>query len=137
MKVIVIDGQGGGIGRSVIEALKKVMPNIFIVAVGTNALATSNMLKGGAAVGATGENAIVFNADDADVIIGPVGISFTNAMYGEITKEMAVAVGASKAKKYLIPVSKLNLYIPGIQEMPIQEYIRLIIDQVQKDMNNL
>ena len=83
-KIIVVDGQGGGIGKSVVEKLRQDLPDCFIIAVGTNALATSNMLKAGANVGATGENAVIYNANHGDILVGPIGIVFANAMYGEI-----------------------------------------------------
>jgi len=100
MLVAVIDGQGGGIGRSVVEKLKNSLPgDIRIIALGTNSLATSNMLKAGANDGATGENAIVFNAARADFIIGAVGIISANSMLGELTPAIARAVAESPAKK--------------------------------------
>lgn len=132
MEIVVIDGQGGGIGKSIVEALKQEV-DATIIAVGTNALATSNMLKAGANVGATGENAVIYNANNADVIIGPIGIVSANAMYGEITKEMASAITAAKAKKYLIPISKCNIYIPGLNYLSIQEYIQDCIKQIKEE----
>ena len=95
MRIMVMDGQGGGVGRSLIEELHVRFPEAEIVAVGTNAAATANMMKGGAAVGATGENAAVYNSGKADVIAGPIGIVMANAMLGEITPRMAEAVASA------------------------------------------
>ncbi len=132
MKIVVIDGQGGGIGKSIIEALKKEV-DAFVIAVGTNAVATSNMLKAGANVGATGENAVIYNASDADIIIGPIGIAFANSMYGEISKGISDAITSSPATKYLIPVSKCNVYIPGVAENTVSGYIQDCIEEIKNN----
>lgn len=130
-EIVVIDGQGGGIGKSVIEALKRNFDDIFIIGVGTNAIATNNLKKGGADAIATGENAIVYNAKNASVIIGPLGISFANSMYGEISPTMAQAVNESEAHKYLIPVSKCKATVVGIETKTIQEYIEDLIKELK------
>lgn len=106
MKVLVIDGQGGGIGRLLVEKLRARQPGQAIIAVGTNALATSAMLRAGADAGATGENAVRFNCQDAGLILGPSGIQTPDAMLGEISPQMAEAVMASKARKLLLPMEK-------------------------------
>lgn len=93
MELLVIDGQGGGIGKQIVSALKREFPHIAIIAVGTNAIATSAMLSAGADRGATGENAVIANSRRADVIIGPIGIVLADALMGEITPAMAVAIG--------------------------------------------
>ena len=105
MKVLVIDAQGGGIGKQVVAAIKHKQPHIEITAVGTNSTATTAMLKAGADHAATGENAVVVGCRTADVIIGPIGIVIADAMFGEVTPTMAVAVGQSRAKRLLIPVN--------------------------------
>jgi NAD(P)-dependent dehydrogenase (short-subunit alcohol dehydrogenase family) len=122
-KLVVIDGQGGGIGKALIEQLKPLAASVRIVAVGTNSQATSAMLKAGADAGATGENAVVFNCLDADVIAGAVGIALANSMMGEITPRMASAVGESRAEKVLVPVQKCRTLIAGVQDWPMSRYI--------------
>ena len=129
--VAVIDGQGGGMGRALTEAVKKNFPDLRVRALGTNALATAAMLKGGADEGATGENAVIVNAADSDIIIGPIGIVFANALLGEITPAIATAIGASKAYKILIPVNRCNHYVAGCTEASMSEYIKLAINKIE------
>lgn len=123
MKVVVIDGQGGKMGGMLVKKLKESGVGLDIYAVGTNSIATSAMLKAGADFGATGENPVVRNVRDADFIIGPVGIIAADAILGEVTPKMAEAVGASDAKKILIPVNSCNIVIAGVEERPISAYI--------------
>ena len=120
--ISVIDGQGGGIGRQYISALTSVLPKdlpVTIRALGTNSLATSNMLKGGANDGATGENAIVLNAGRSDIIVGVVA----NAILGELTPTMAQAIGASNARRILIPFDSCNTRIAMLSNGPLQAFI--------------
>ncbi|WP_195984477.1 DUF3842 family protein [Clostridium sp. D33t1_170424_F3] len=131
MQILVIDGQGGGIGKCLIEKLRQAMPQAQIVAVGTNSLATSAMLKAGASVGATGENPAVFNAKSADVIAGPIGIIMANAMWGEITPAMAAAVSGSPAQKVLIPIEKCRIHVAGNVEKPLTKYIEEAVAAIQ------
>ncbi|MDR2924132.1 MAG: DUF3842 family protein [Treponema sp.] len=126
MNILVIDGMGGGIGKSIIEHLKNELDDVEITAVGTNSIATSAMIKAGADYGATGENAVVFNCTKADIIIGVIGIVFTNAMHGEISPKIAEAVSSSPAHKILLPVDKCNVTILGVDSKPIQSYINEI-----------
>jgi hypothetical protein len=112
LKIVVMDGQGGALGKSVVEALKAKKwgrQKVEIVAIGTNSTATAAMLGAGADCGATGENSVVVVARDADIIVGPIGILCADAMLGEITPAMARAVGQSRAKKILIPVNRCNV----------------------------
>ena len=123
MKILIIDGQGGRLGKLLIEKIKSDKPSLELIAVGTNSIATSVMLKAGADMGATGENPVVVNAKNADVIIGPVGIIVANALMGEVTPKMAQAVGESEAFKLLIPVNKCNNYIVGTKNIGISDLI--------------
>lgn len=128
---MVIDGQGGGIGVAVIKRLRKEFGfEPHIVALGTNPVATSNMMKAGANRGATGENAIIQTTPRAVVIIGPIAIIMAHAMMGELTPKMAEAVSSSPARKILIPLTQENVRIVGIQEEPLPH----LVDQVVKLM---
>ena len=131
MKITIIDGQGGRIGRTVIEQLKKRHGDLELYAVGTNSIATAEMLKAGADYGATGDNAVIVNAADSDIIAGPIGIVFANALLGEITPAIATAIGASKAFKVLIPVNRCNHYVAGCVEAPIGDLIRNAIEKIE------
>lgn len=127
MRILIIDGQGGRIGRGVAEAVLKELPGVEVDVIGTNAIATANMLKSGVKNAATGENPVVVMAPKADVIIGPVGIAVADSMMGEVTPAMAVAVGQSSAKKILIPMNHCDIMIAGVGEMPLSEMIRRVI----------
>lgn len=134
-KIVVIDGQGGRMGKSIIEQLKKSCPEDFpaeIYALGTNSAATQAMMKGGADFGATGENPIIINSQDADLIIGPIGILMANALLGEITPAISVAVGSSKAYKILVPVNRCNHHIVGCQDAPLGEYLRQVCQEAAR-----
>jgi hypothetical protein len=122
MKIAVVDGQGGGLGKVIIEKISK-LEGVYIIALGTNSIATSNMLKAGANAGATGENAIKVNCAHADVIMGATGIIVADSMMGEVTAEIALAISQSPAKKVLVPVNRCNVEIAGISGKPISELI--------------
>ncbi|HWJ02303.1 MAG TPA: DUF3842 family protein, partial [Verrucomicrobiae bacterium] len=111
MKIAVIDGQGGGIGKLITEKIRKALPQAEIIALGTNALATSLMLKSGANDGASGENAIAINVGSVDVIVGSLSILIANSMLGEFTPGMAAAVANSSAKKLVIPLTRSNVEV--------------------------
>ena len=132
MKILVIDGQGGRMGKSVIEQLKKRWPDLEITAIGTNSLATSAMLKAGASAAATGENPILVNSRTADIIIGPIGIVMANSLLGEITPAMAEAVSSSPAFKILIPVNRCCHFIVGCGEQSLTAYISEVVDKVDE-----
>ena len=123
MKILVIDGKGGGIGKAVVERLCREKQDYSIMAAGTNAIATSAMHKAGADQSATGENAVVYNCGRVDVIIGSIGIVLANSMLGEITPRIAEAVSSSEAVKILIPTSKCNALITGLRDLPTAQYI--------------
>ncbi len=135
MKIVVIDGQGGRMGKMVVEQLKEVLPNYELIAIGTNSIATAAMLKAGADFGATGENPVVYNCADADIIIGPLGIVVANALLGEVTPSMALAVGQSSAHKILLPINKCNNVVVGVQELSYKEYVDLAIEHVKRIVN--
>lgn len=131
MKITVIDGQGGRIGKSIIEQIKKNHTDLELYAIGTNSIATSAMLKAGADYGATGDNAVIVNAADSDIIAGPIGIVFANALLGEITPAIATAIGASRAYKVLIPVNRCNHFVAGCEEASMSEYIRIAVEKIE------
>ncbi|MCL2201065.1 MAG: DUF3842 family protein [Oscillospiraceae bacterium] len=133
MKILVIDGMGGGIGRAIIEHIRSEYSNIEITAVGTNTIATSAMLKGGATNAATGENALIYNCSKAECIIGVMGIIIANSMHGEISPKMAAAVSSSDAHIILVPNDKCGITIPGLAEKPIQSYVA----EINKEIKNL
>jgi len=129
-RICVIDGQGGGIGSAIIKRLTAALGGgVEIVALGTNAIATAQMLKARANRGASGENAIVCTVPTADIIIGPVSIIMTNAMMGELTPAMARAVATSPARKLLIPLSQENVEIVGLAQAPLPHLIDALIDE--------
>ncbi|XCH79165.1 MAG: DUF3842 family protein [Candidatus Dehalobacter alkaniphilus] len=133
MRIAVIDGQGGGIGKAIVEKLRKELPeDIKIIALGTNALATSLMLKAGANEGAAGENAIVFNAGKVDIIMGTVAIIAANSMLGELTPVMAKAIAESPAKKMLLPLNRCNIDIVGADKsQPLPHLIDSAIQNIK------
>jgi len=130
VKIVIIDGNGGRMGKLIIEQLKRVHPETELTAVGTNSIATSVMVKAGADVGATGENAIVVACRRADVIVGPIGIVIADSLHGEITPEMAKAAGQSEADKVLVPVNRCNHHIVGLGDISLSELVRQACDYV-------
>jgi len=133
-QICVIDGQGGGIGSAIIKALKEFFQEtVEIIALGTNAIATAQMLKAKANRGASGENAIIKTAKEADIIIGPIGIIMAQAMMGEVTPSMAKAVAESRGKKLLLPLSQDNIEIVGLSTIPLPHLIKSLIQRNLKD----
>lgn len=130
MKILVIDGQGGRVGRGIIEQLIKGGFKGEIIAVGTNSSATEAMMKAGAQRGATGDNPVAVNAAETDIITGPVGIIAANSLMGEVTPRMAYSVAASRAKKVLIPVNRCNIVMAGTEELTLNEYIARAVQMI-------
>ena len=131
MKLLIIDGQSGRLGAQIIEGLKKanLSDQHTIIAVGTNALATSAMISAGAHQGATGENAVVVQCRHADIIVGPIGITLADAMLGEVSPRMAVAVGQSNAQRILLPTDKCPTFVVGTVSMPRRQLIDAAIEK--------
>ena len=132
MHILVIDGQGGGIGKQLVEEIRKALPEAFITAAGTNSIATSAMIKAGADNGATGENAVIVGCRNADIIAGPMGIVIADSLLGEITPSMAVAVGQSSALRILLPVNRCKNLIIGIADMDIATMIKKAVEEIRK-----
>ena len=128
MNILIIDGQGGGVGKQLVTAIKTKHGNYSITAVGTNSVATAAMLKAGSDHGATGENAVIVGCRTADIIIGPLGIAIADSLFGEITPSMATAVGQSNAKKLLIPVNHCNNIIVGIPDLTMNRLIQNVLE---------
>lgn len=132
MRILIIDAQGGGIGKALVTAIKGAFPQAELTAVGTNTVATSAMLKAGADHGATGENSVVVCARNADFIVGPVGIVIADSMYGEITPLMAQAVGQSPADRILIPVHHCQNTVVGVQSYQIDSLVSSAVDAIRE-----
>ncbi len=128
IKVVILDGQGGGLGRTLVEMLRRHplvqtrADRLALLAVGTNALATSAMLKAGADAGATGENAIIWNCADADLVCGPLGIVLSGALHGEVSAAMSRAVAESRARKILVPSIQCQVRIAGVADRSPSQY---------------
>ncbi|MEL1135079.1 DUF3842 family protein [Desulfitobacterium sp. THU1] len=132
MRVAVIDGQGGGIGKHIVDQLRKRMPDLEILALGTNALATGAMLKAGATEGASGEAAICYNANRVDIIAGSLAIATVHGLLGEITPNIAGAISSSSALKLLIPIQRNNMIVTGTTRMPLPHHVEQLVDEVEK-----
>lgn len=130
MEIVIIDGQGGGIGRQLVSAVLAKYPNSTITAIGTNSAATGTMLKAGATYAATGENAVIVAARKADVIIGPIGIVIADSLLGEITPAIATAVCQSSAKRILIPVNHCDNLIAGVPDQPIGKLLESAVELI-------
>lgn len=134
--ILIIDGQGGKIGKQLIESIRARFKNVEITAIGTNSIATSTMIKGGADNAATGENPVVVCSRTADIIIGPVGIVIADSLLGEITPKMALAIGQSGAAKVLIPVNKCDNIIVGVPDLSITKLISDTVNIVEQLIDN-
>ncbi len=128
IKICVIDGQGGGIGSLLIRRLKEeYWERVEIIALGTNAIATAQMMKANANRGATGENAIVWSVRQADVIIGPLSIVLANAMMGEVSPAIAAAVASASAPKILLPMNQEGVLVAGFTPTPLPPLVEQIV----------
>ena len=134
--VAVIDGQGGGMGRGLVEAIKKKWPQLHVRAVGTNSLAPAAMLRSGADDGATGENAVVFNAHRADVLLGPIGVLTPNGLLGEVSPAMAAAIGGSEAVKILLPSQRCSIRLAVGEPQPLQFYLDQAMRLLGEELKN-
>ena len=134
MNVLVIDGQGGGLGRQFILALRALCPGADITAVGTNALAPGALLRAGVHQGASGENAVIYNAGRADLILGPIGIIVANGICGEVSPAMAAAVSGADANKILIPSNRCSVRIPGADDLKLDELLRQAVDMAVREL---
>ena len=132
MKILIIDGQGGGIGKQLITAIKSssVLESAEVLAVGTNSAATAAMLKSGADSAATGENPVVVGCRRADVIVGPIGIVIADSLFGEITPKMALAVGQSPAKRILIPVNHCDNVVVGVPDLAVNRLVAEAVEEI-------
>ena len=131
MKILIIDGQGGGLGRQLVTAVKEQYPEIEVLAVGTNSAATNAMLRAGADRAATGENSVVVASGQADVIMGPLGMVIADSMLGEITPRMALAVGQSRAKRILVPGSQCDTIVAGTQDISMAQNVQNAVAVLQ------
>ncbi|MBQ7005051.1 MAG: DUF3842 family protein [Clostridia bacterium] len=131
MNILIIDGQGGQLGSQIIKAVTNSCPDVELTAIGTNATATTAMVKAGAKKAATGENPVVVACRKADVIIGPIGIVIADSLYGEITPAMSVAIGQSDASKILIPVNKCENLVAGVPNLTVSALIEDALSKLQ------
>ena len=137
MLLLVIDGQGGGIGRQLTQSIKENFPDITIRAIGTNTIATQAMIKAGADEAATGENAVIVGCREADIIIGPLGIVIADSLFGEITPSMAIAIGQSKAVRILIPMNQCDNQVVGVDNFSLSYLVRDCINLIRKQINSI
>ncbi|GMQ58108.1 DUF3842 family protein [Vallitalea sediminicola] len=135
MKIAVVDGQGGGIGKIIISKLKDSIDETHeLIALGTNSTATTGMIKAGANSGATGENAIKVMSKRVDIILGPLAIMVPDAMMGEITPEIALSISSSESKKILLPFNKCNMVIAGVQGKKLNKLIEELVQEVLRNI---
>ena len=134
MNILVIDGQGGQLGSQLIKMVASELKELKITAIGTNAVATSAMLKAGAHQAATGENPVLVACKKADVILGPIGIVIADSMLGEVTAKMAVAVGQADAVRILMPVNKCENLVAGVSSIPTKALLEDVVEKLKKQI---
>ena len=134
MNILVIDAQGGGIGRQLVSAVKKNFPDAVLTAIGTNSMATSAMRKAGADFAATGENAVIVACRKADIIVGPIGIVIADALLGEISPAMVLAIGQSPAKRILLPMNHCDNIVVGVTDLNVSGLIQQAVEQIRNLM---
>ncbi|AEV29809.1 hypothetical protein SpiGrapes_2022 [Sphaerochaeta pleomorpha str. Grapes] len=137
VKTVIIDGQGGSLGKALVTSIKTRFPNLEVLAIGTNSMAASAMLRSGADATATGENPVIVACRTADIIIGPLGIIAADSLHGEITPKMALAISQSTAHKILIPISKCNITIVGKQDFPLGDLVDKAIENLAELLETL
>jgi hypothetical protein len=132
--ILVIDGQGGGMGKHLVSAIKAKINDVQVMAVGTNSAAASAMHKAGADMAATGENAVIVACRKADIIVGPLGIVIADSLCGEISPKMSVAVGQSEAKKILVPANRCGNIVVGVEDTSMSKLIDRVIDEITREV---
>ena len=132
MKILVVDAQGGGFGKQLVSLIRQEIPEAEIMAVGTNSVASTAMLKAGAHHAATGENAVIVGARKADIIVGPIGIVIADSLYGEITPAMALSIAQSNAKRILIPSNHCDNIIAGVSDLSVGRLISAAVSEIKK-----
>jgi hypothetical protein len=132
MRIAVVDGQGGGIGRAIVEKVRAAIPDAEILALGTNSAATGQMLRAGADDGATGENAIIHNMKSVDIVVGVIAIINANSMLGELSPGMAQAIGESRAFKVLLPINRCNIHVVSVQDAPLSVHLDNAINVIRE-----
>jgi len=137
-RICIIDGQGGGIGATFVKYLKEAFgETVELIALGTNGLATARMLKAGANKGASGESAVCYTAPRADLIVGPISVTWANAMLGEVTAKMAEAIMSSPARKILLPLSQEMVEIVGTSEEPLPHLVQQAVERIREVIENV
>jgi prephenate dehydrogenase len=135
LEIAVVDGQGGGIGKALVEALRAEFGGkVRITALGTNAIATAAMLRAGADTGATGENAVAVCSAHSDVIVGSLGIIAADSMMGELTPRMAQAIASCGARKVLLPLNRCGLFVAGVSPRPVEQSISDAVETIRSFM---
>ena len=135
VRILVVDGQGGGMGRAIVERLRREFSDsIELFAVGTNATAAQAMMKAGADAAASGESAVIYNSRKADFIIGPIGILAGGSMLGELSPAMAEAITGSEAEKILLPLNRCGLQVVGVADEPLQTRLDQLIDLLRANL---